>query len=33
MLKEYFVGGVRVAMVIGSILVFSDAAWRWLVGA
>lgn len=33
MLKEYFVGGSKVAVVIGSVLVLTDAARRWLVGA
>lgn len=33
MLKEYFVGGSKVAMVIGLVLVLTDAAWRWLIGA
>jgi hypothetical protein len=33
MLKEYLLDGSKIALLIGAVLLFGDAAWRSLVGA
>lgn len=33
MLKQYLLDGAKIALLIGSVLLLADAAWRSLVGA